>query len=491
MSPVQVRAPLEFDAPLIEALQSRAVMALRSASAVLLALWAGTSTGQSILGVSRATTAVLTLWYLADVVVVARFAGVIALGRRWRAARAAVVLSLAGLGAAYGALSGNGAGVLWLFMVPTVLPWASIRAHRAPGLLAAGAVLPWVLSKFGPRPDAWGMPVAMGLCWAVALAGWCWFTERRQTAISAARLTVDELVTRRRVLDAWAAPLKLHDAVSGPAFALETHLRRTTDWARIDALVGDFTRATTPWLQRSHASSPVEHLENLRRYAQSCGVPLLLSAGEGLELLEARLAEDVVLIAWEAVATLLRTELDGIHLAVNVGDTRVTVECRSREVALRTNGGRGMRNVRLRAWSRGGRVSVTTLAHERTLTVMLPRHHARAARWLRTAVAIGVTVLCGAVALHPASGLAIGAYLTSIVALVLWVASRLERQNSLQLPRRHMTLAPLAEACVALEAAAVARDRPALLSAARRLNEAVQRTLSFAENEPPVRTDAA
>ena len=53
MSPVQVRAPLEFDAPLIEALQSRAVMALRSASAVLLALWAGTSTGQSVLGVSR------------------------------------------------------------------------------------------------------------------------------------------------------------------------------------------------------------------------------------------------------------------------------------------------------------------------------------------------------------------------------------------------------------------------------------------------------
>ncbi|MBL8933371.1 MAG: hypothetical protein JNM69_02390 [Archangium sp.] len=439
------------------------------------------------LGINLPVLKVYTPMFLAAQLVPILFGAAIATEPRWAWLRVTSLMTATIGGLVYGATSTLEVSAAWLFALPVLQIGARFRVHHSPALLGAfGVAAPILHLSFAPTVTSLSLGVAV-LAGTLGMLGMYLLGRRAdETASLAATEQLDrrQLDARQNLLSRVAVAMSVHDQLSGLLVGARVKLKRATAYAEVSDAVGALLSRTRALLDAGAPGSG-DLLSSIREAVEAQGATFDLRL-EQRRALTPDEAADVRDIASEACLNAARAgngTVVQLHVVIDVDG--VSMLCRAHGGSGPASGrGRGLRNMRLRSWARGGSFFFEAPGTESTLRVSWPKvGHRRKGALMLAAMAVGATGL----ALVNGHTLAVGTVI-AIGAMAVMLgrhAHRLATRHVVEPRALTMQLVQeaLAPTLAELEQAHTAESLPAAREALRELGSRFTRLLAELERE--------
>lgn len=439
------------------------------------------------LGINLLVLTVYTPMFLAAQLVPVLFGAAIATEPRWAWLRVMSLMTATIGGLVYGATSTLEVSAAWVFALPVLQIGARFRVHHHPSLLGTfGVSAPLLHLALAPNVTSLSLGVAV-LAGTLGMLGMYLLGRRAdETASLTATEELDrrQFDARRNLLSRVAVAMSVHDQLSGLLVGARVKLKRAQAYAEGSAAVAALLARTRALLDAS-GPGPGDLLSSIREAVEAQGATFDLRLDQRRALSPDE-AADVRDIASEACLNAARSGAGTVvqlHVVIDVDGASIL--CRAHGGNGPASGkGRGLRNMRLRSWARGGSFFFEAPGAESTLRISWPTvGRRRKGALMMTAMAVGGAGL----ALVSGHALAVGTVIT-IGAMAVTLgrhAHRLANRPVAETPDVTMRLVhdALAPRLSELEQAHAAESLPAARDALRELGGTFTRLLAELERE--------
>lgn len=353
----------------------------------------------SSLGLQPKVVHVFSIWYFATQLVIVSSNDEIANSPRWTWLRLICVITQLAGGFIYGASSTLEVSPAWAFALPVAHLGVLYEVHRSPWLAALVAALgPMLHLALAPHVTALslGTAVAVGAVTVIVIEVLARRAAETASLDAAALIGHGELDARQRLLARVAIAMAVHDQLSGLLVGARVKLKRARAWSDVSDPVAALLGRAKALLDERPAPSG-QLLESVRPAVEAHGAALDLRLEQHRPLTTAE-ETDLRDLVCEAGVNAARAGSPVVQLHVVVDAAGISILCRGAGAGTRAPGeGRGLRNMRLRSWARGGTFSFEADQNGSTLRVHWP---------IRT-LALDVGVSTGALMVVLAAGPAI------------------------------------------------------------------------------------
>ncbi|MBL8953411.1 MAG: hypothetical protein JNK82_21735, partial [Myxococcaceae bacterium] len=350
------------------------------------------------LGLQLQVVHAFSAWYFVTQLVIVFSNDELAKSPRWGWLRFICVVSQVSGGFIYGASSTLEVSPAWVFALAVAHLAAQYELHKSRWLMALFiALAPLLHVALAPHVTVLSFTTAVlvGLTAAVVLEVLGRRAAETASLDSTEPLGARELDARQRLLSRVAIAMAVHDQLSGLLVGGRMKLKRAKTWGDVaDAIAALLGRAKGLLDDRPAPSGQLA--ESLRTAVEAHGAALDLRVEQRRPLDPAEEADLRDLVS-EASVNAARSGSPVVQVHVEVLEEGISVLCTGSGTGPRAPGeGRGLRNMRLRSWARGGTFSFEANEAGSTLRVHWPRQN------LSRFAGIGTAVLMISLAAVPA-----------------------------------------------------------------------------------------
>ena len=315
---------------------------------------------QASLGLQLPVVTGFSAIYLVAQLVILLAPDAVAKSPRWAPLRVLCVMTLVAGGFIYAATSTLEFTPAWVFVIAIAHLGVRFEIHRYRALtLCFAAMGPLLHLALGPHVT-WGsfaVSVVAGLTGMIVLLVLGRRVDETASLDADAQLDRRELDARQGLLARVAVAMAVHDRLSGLLVGVRLKVKRARAYADVaDALSTVISRANGLLDDRVLPEGQLFDAVREAVEAQGATLDLRLEQRRPFSADEANDVRDIVSEACVNAAKSGPGAMVQLHLVVDAAG--VSILCRGSGGCARTTGkGRGLRNMRLRSWARGGTFS--------------------------------------------------------------------------------------------------------------------------------------